>query len=64
MKPTTVSITHCPGHQKDKDSMGNSQAEQVAPGIDIQEPILIMGLQEILTAKWDKIKKQPHLKKD
>ena len=44
--------------------MGNSQAEQVAPGMDTQEPILIMGLQETFTAKWDKIKKQPRFKKD
>ena len=37
-------IIHCPGHQKGKDSMDNNQAEQVAPGMDMQEPILIMGL--------------------
>ena len=43
MKPATVSI-HCPGHPKGKDSMGNNPAEQVAPGMDKQEPILFMGL--------------------
>ena len=63
VKSATVSI-HCPGRAKGKDAMGNNQAEQVAPGMDMQEPILVMGLEKTPTGKWDKIKKQPHLKKD
>ena len=46
MKPATVSIIHCPRHQKGRDSvsLGNNQANQVA----MWELILIMGLKEHL----------------
>ena len=59
MKPATVSIIHCPGLQKRRDSVawGNNQADQVA----IQEPIQVMGLQETPTGKWDWTKGWPHL---
>ena len=57
MKPATVSITHCPGRQKGKDLVGNSQAEQMAPRMDIQEPILFVDLQETPTEKWDRMKR-------
>ena len=51
MKLATVSIIHCPGHQKGRNSVsrGNNQADQVA----VQEPILVMGLQETPAGKWD-----------
>ena len=51
MQPATVSIIHCPGHQKGRDSVaqGNTQVDQVA----MQEPLLVMGLQETLAGKWD-----------
>ena len=52
MKLATVSIIHCPGYQKEKDSIGNNQAEQVVPGVDFQEPILVMDLKETPTEKW------------
>ena len=42
--------------------MDNSQAEQMAPRMNMQESILVMGLQETPTKKWDKIKRQPHSK--
>ena len=51
MKLATVSIIHCPGHQKGRNSVsrGNNQADQVA----VQEPILVMGLQGTPARKWD-----------
>jgi hypothetical protein len=64
IKPATVSIIHCPRHQKGRDSVaqGNNQADQVAGEVAMQEPILIMGLQEISAGNWDWTKKYPHLK--
>jgi hypothetical protein len=49
MKPSTVSIIHCPRHQKGRDSVsqGNKQADQVV----LQEHILVMGLQRTPTGK-------------
>ena len=41
--------------------MGNNQADQVAPEVAMQEPIPVMGLQEMPTGKWDWIKGWPHL---
>jgi hypothetical protein len=59
MKSATVSIIHCPGHQKGRNSVarGNNQADQVT----MQEPIPIMGLQETPAGKWDWTKGWPHL---
>ena len=61
MKPVNVSIIHCPGPQKWKDSVGNNQEDQVAQEVAMQEPILIMALQEAPTVKWDWTKWWPHL---
>lgn len=46
MKLATVSIIHCPGHQRRRDSVapGNSQANQVAPEVAMREPIWVLGL--------------------
>jgi hypothetical protein len=59
MKLATVSIIHCPGHQKGRDSVawGNNQADQVA----LQEPITVMGLQETPAGEWNWTKGWPHL---
>ena len=61
MKPTTVSIIHCPRCQKEKDSLGNNQAYQGALHVTLQEPIQVMGLRETLARKWDGTKGLPHL---
>ena len=64
MKLATVSIIHCPGHQKGRDSVswGNNQADQVAQEVAMQEPIPVMGLQETPARKWDWNKRWLHLK--
>ena len=56
IKLATVSIIHCPGHQKGRDSVaqGNTQADQVAQEVAMQEPIPVMGLQETPAGKWTK----------
>ena len=48
IKLATVSIIHCPGHQKGRDSVahGNNQADQMAREVAMQKPILVMSLQE------------------
>jgi hypothetical protein len=58
MKLAIVNIIHCPGHQKRRnpEAWNNNQADQVAGEVAIQEPILVMGLQEIPAGKWDRIK--------
>ena len=63
MKLATVSIIHCPGHQKGRNSVsrGNNQADQVAQEVAMQEPIPVMGLQERPAGKWDWTKGWPHL---
>ena len=55
IKPATVSIIHCPRHQKGRDSVaqGNNQADQVAGEVAIQETIPVMSLKETLAGKWD-----------
>lgn len=64
MQPATVSIIHCPGHQKGRDSVaqGNNQADQVAREVAMQEPIPVMGLQETPAGEWGWTKGWPHLK--
>ena len=63
MKLATVSIIHCPGHRKGRDSVaqGNTQADQVAQEVAMQEPIPVMGLQETVAGKWHCTKGWPHL---
>jgi hypothetical protein len=58
-----LSIIHFPGHQKGRDSVaqGNNQADQVTWEVAMQEPILVIGLQETPTEKWDWTKGWPHL---
>lgn len=53
IKPATVSIVHCPGHQKERDSVaqGNNQADQVAQEVAMQEPIPVTGPQETPAGK-------------
>jgi hypothetical protein len=59
MKPATVSIIHCPEHQKrDSVAQDNNHTDQVA----LKEPILVMGLQETPAGKWDWTKGWCHLK--
>jgi ribonuclease HI len=50
MKPATVSIVYCPGHQKGRDSVAqdNNQADQVAGDIAIQEPIPLWACKRYL----------------
>jgi ubiquitin-conjugating enzyme E2 L3 len=43
-------------------SWGNNQADQVAQEVAMQEPTLVMGLQEIPPGKWDWTKRWYHLK--
>ena len=64
LKLVTVHINSCPGYQKGKDSVsrGNNQADQVVQEVAIQEPILVMGLQETPAGDWDWVKGWPHLK--
>ena len=64
MKSASVGIIHFPGHQKGRDSVvqGNNQADQVAREVAMQEPIVVMGLQEIPAREWDCTKGWPHLK--
>ena len=40
----------------------NNQADQVAQEVAMQEPILVMGLQETPAGKWDWTKGWLHLK--
>jgi len=40
---------------------GNNQADQVAREVAMQEPVLVMGLQETPAGKWDWTKGWPHL---
>ena len=51
MKPTTVSIIHCPKHQEGRDSVtwGSNKADKVAREMAMQEPILVAGMQETAT---------------
>jgi hypothetical protein len=60
VKLAAVSIIHCPGHQKGRDSVaqGNTQVDQVA----MQEPLLVMGLQGTPAGKWGWTKRWLHLK--
>ena len=51
MKSATVSIIYYPGCYKGKDSVGNNQTDQMAPEVALQEPVLIIGLQETPTGK-------------
>ena len=53
-----------PGHQKRRnpEAWNNNQADQVAGEVAIQEPILVMGLQETPAGKWDWTKGWCHLK--
>ena len=46
MKPATMNIIHCPGHQKTRDpeAQDNNQADQGAQEVAMQEPILAIGL--------------------
>lgn len=62
MKPATVSIIPHPGHQKERDSVawGTNQADQVAQEVPMQEPILVICLQEIPAGEWDWTKEWPH----
>ena len=55
MKLAIVSIIHCLGHQKRRDSVaqGNNQADQVAREVAMQDSILAMGLQETPSGEWD-----------
>lgn len=46
MKPATVSIIHCPGHQRERDSVARGSRS---------------GLQETATGNWDWTKGWPHL---
>ena len=64
MKLAIVSISHCPGHQKGRNTVaqGNNQADHLAQEVNMQEPILIMDLQETSTGEWDCTKGWPHLK--
>ena len=64
MKPTTVSIICCPGHQERRDSVtwDSNKTDKVARGMAMQEPILVTGLQETATGNWDWTKGWPHLK--
>ena len=43
-------------------SQGNNQADQVPREVAMQEPILVMGLQETPAGKWDWMKGWLHLK--
>jgi hypothetical protein len=55
MKPATVSIIHCPSHQKRRDSVSqsNNQADHVAQEV---------AMQEDYPGKWDWTKGWLHLK--
>ena len=55
MKLAIVSISHCPGHQKGRNTVaqGNNQADHLAQEVNMQEPILIMDLQETSTGEWE-----------
>ena len=51
MKPTTVSTIHCSGYQEERDSVtwDSNKADKVAQEMAMQEPILVIGLQETAT---------------
>jgi len=42
-------------------ALGNNKAGQVAQEMAMQEPILVVGLQETATGNWDRTKGWPHL---
>ena len=54
MKLVTMSIIHCPGHQKGRNTVAqvNNQEGHVAREVAMQEPILVMGLQETPFGEW------------
>ena len=59
-----VTEYHSPAHQKGRDSLawGNIPADKLTPEVATQKSILVIGLQDTPTGKWDWIKGWLHLK--
>jgi len=60
IKPATV-LFIAQDIRRDSMAGSNNQADQVAQAVTMQEPNLVMGLQETLPGNWDWLKGWLHL---